>query len=164
LPAVPVASRRESNALRSATVLLAGGVVAFVASASVAVGLELLPDRASQVQHRDVVNTAETPALRPETAPAAPAPQELSAPDGAQAPTAPQPEAKPTFDYVPVVAMTMNVPPPEAPPADAPLDPADAPPAAAAPQLPAVIDPPAPPAVQPKQSLRERIWDRLHGG
>lgn len=156
LPALPVAPRRESKALRSVTVLLAGAVVAFVASASVAVGLELLPDRGSQVQHRDVVNTAETPALRPETAPEAPAPQELTAPEGAQTSTAPQPEAKPTFDYVPVVAMTMNVPPPPAaPPADVPVAPADAP------QLPAVTDPPA---VQPKESLRERIWERLHGG
>jgi hypothetical protein len=153
-----VARRRDSKTLRGATALLAGGVVAFVASASVAVGLELLPERGAHSEHRDVVNTAETPALRPESAPEAPAPapQELSAPE-AQPQPAPEPEPKPTFDQAPVVAMTMNVPPPpQAPPADAP--PHDA---AAPPRPPAVI---APPPVRPKPSLRTRIWERLHGG
>ncbi|WP_319434167.1 hypothetical protein [Mycobacterium sp. RTGN5] len=168
LPAPPANRRNESKAMRGATALLAGGVVAFVVSASVAVGLELVPNHGTRSEHRDVVNTAETPALRPETAPQAPvpasAPHELSAPDEAQAPPAAPAEAEPTFDAAPVVAMTMNMPPPEAPPADVPLDPAAAPPAAVAPPFPAVINPPAPPAVQPKQSLRERIWDRLHGG
>ena len=155
----PPASNRNSKALRGATALLAAGVVAFVVSASVAVGLELLPDQGARPQHRDVVNTAETPAALPEVAPAAPAPREQLAAPAEQA--APQPESKPSFDPVPVVAMTMNVaPPPEAPPADAPLDPAGAP-------LPASAPPPAyvtPPPVEPKQTLRQRIWERLHGG
>ncbi|GAY16922.1 hypothetical protein MSZK_36480 [Mycobacterium sp. shizuoka-1] len=155
----PPAANRNSTALRAATALLAAGVVAFVVSASVAVGLELLPDQGARPQHRDVVNTAETPAALPEVAPAAPAPREQLAAPAEQA--APQPENKPTFDPVPVVAMTMNVaPPPEAPPADVPLDPAGAP-------LPASAPPPAyvtPPPVEPKQTLRQRIWERLHGG
>jgi hypothetical protein len=72
------------------------------------------------------------------------------------------PETEPTFDAAPVVAMTMNMPAPEAPPADVPLDTAAEPPVgvAAPPPVPAVI---APPPVQPKPSLRTRLRDRLSG-
>ncbi|MBB3751727.1 hypothetical protein FHT44_004222 [Mycolicibacterium sp. BK634] len=164
-PAAPAATRRESTALRGATALLAGGVVAFVVSASVAVGLELLPDHGPRPEHRDVVNTAETPALRPESAPEAPAAgtPALAAPEQAPSAPAPLPEAEPTFDTAPVVAMTMNMPPPpEAPPADVPLDAAPVPPVEAAPPpVPSVI---TPPPVQPKQTLRERLRQRLQGG
>jgi hypothetical protein len=155
-PAPPVARRPESKTLRGATALLAGGVVAFVASASVAVGLELLPDRGGHAEQRDVVNTAATPALRTDGTADAPAP--LSASDEQSQP-APAPETKPTFDQAPVVAMTMNVPPPPAAPAAAPVEPADAPAPDAAPP-----PPPPRPAVDPKPSLRTRIWERLHGG
>ncbi|BBY66993.1 hypothetical protein MHEL_52360 [Mycolicibacterium helvum] len=167
LPAAPADRRHSSKALRGATALLAGGVVAFVVSASVAVGLELLPDHGTHSGHRDVVNTAETPALLPESAPApaapaAPAPggPALAAPDDAQSRPAAPPETEPTFDAAPVVAMTMNMPPPEAPPADMPLD--APPPEAAVPAPPPAVTPL--PAQEPKQSLRERIWERLHGG
>lgn len=165
VPAPPVGSRRESKAMRGATALLAGGVVAFVVSTSVAVALELLPDHGPRPDHHDVVNTAETPALRPETAPEAPAPATpaLAAPEELQSRPAPLPDTEPTFDEAPVVAMTMNMPPPEAPPAGAPLDPALGTPVVAAPPPPppVVI---APPPVQPKQTLRERLRQRLQGG
>jgi hypothetical protein len=130
----------------------------------VAVGLELLPDYGTRSEHRDVVNTAETPALRPDSGPEAPVPAApvLAAPDEAQSRPAAPSETEPTFDAAPVVAMTMNMPPPEAPPADVPLDPAAEPPVAVAapPPVPAVI---APPPVQPKPSLRSRLRDRLSG-
>jgi hypothetical protein len=164
LPAPPADRRNDSKAMRGATALLAGGVVAFVVSASVAVGLELLPDYGTPSGHRGVVNTAETPALLPESAPEAPLPAApaLAAPEEAQSRPAAPPESEPTFDAAPVVAMTMNMPPPEAPPADVPLDPATEPPvvAAAPPPVPAVI---TPPPVQPKPSLRSRLRDRLSG-
>ncbi|MCX2929579.1 hypothetical protein ORI20_04790 [Mycobacterium sp. CVI_P3] len=157
-PPAPVTRHRDSKALRGATALLAGGVVAFVASASVAMGLELLPDRGVRADHHEVLNTAETPALLPDSVPAVPAPepQALSS-------TPEQQEAKPSFDYAPVVAMTMNVPPPDAPPADVPADPAFEPPDAAyaPPPLPQAT---VPPVAEPKPSLRTRIWERLHGG
>jgi hypothetical protein len=160
IPAQPPARRSDSAALRGATALLAAGVVAFVLSASVAVGLELLPDRGSQPEHRNVVNTAETPPLRPVTDPSAPkpAPEPLSG-----AAPSPEPTTEPTFDSAPVVAMTMNVPapPPEAPPADLPDDPDALPPAEAAAPPPVVT---VPPVNEPRQSLRQRIWERLHGG
>ncbi|PND58378.1 hypothetical protein CRM90_06975 [Mycobacterium sp. ENV421] len=174
IPVPPPARRRESVALRGATALLAGGVVAFVVSASVAVGLELLPDYEARPVHRDVVNTAETPALRPVTAPEAPesapeapesAPESLtSADDGSRPAQAPQPTSEPVFDSAPVVAMTMNVPapPPEAPPAGVDANPEALPPVepAAAPPVVATV----PPVNQPKQTLRQRIWERVHGG
>ncbi|WP_125477442.1 DUF7159 family protein [Mycolicibacterium pallens] len=163
LPVPPPARRQDSTALRGATALLAGGVVAFVVSASVAVGLELLPDHGARPQHRDVVNTAETPPLRPVTAPEAPAP----APDALSSAAEPsQTQApEPTFDSAPVVAMTMNVPAPptEAPPADLNAEPAGLPPMAAAPPPPAPVAT-VPPVNEPKQTLRQRIWERLHGG
>lgn len=163
-PAPPIASRRESKSMRAATALLAGGVVAFVVSASVAVGLELLPDHGPRPEHRDVVNTAETPALRPDSAPEAPSPATaaLTAPEEAQSRPAPLPEAEPTFDAAPVVAMTMNMPPPEAPPADVPLAPAPgAPVEAMAPAAPPAVI--APPPVPEKPSLRTRLRERLQG-
>lgn len=156
LSAPPDAQRRDSKAVRGATALLAGGVVAFVVSASVAAGLELLPDRGARPTTRDVVNTAETPALLPERAPEAPAqaPPVLAAPDEQSAP-----KTEPTFDQTPVAAMTMNVPPPPlAPPADVP---AEAPVEAAAPPPPPAVV--APPPVQPKPSLRTRLRERLQG-
>jgi hypothetical protein len=165
LPARPADRRNDNKAMRGATALLAGGVVAFVVSASVAVGLELLPSHGTPAEHRDVVNTAETPLLRPESAPEAPVPAApaLAAPEEAQSGPAAPPKAEPTFDEAPVVAMTMNMPPPpEAPPADVPLDPAaDAPVVAAVPPPAPVIT--APPPVQPKPSLRSRLRDRLSG-
>lgn len=158
----PAAQRRGSAALRGATALLAGGVVAFVVSTSVAIGLELVPDHGVRTEHRDVVNTAEAPARAPET----PAPRTLSAPDNQSGPTPPPATtAEPRFDSAPVVAMTMNMPapPPAAPPGDVPPDPDALPPveAAAPPPPPAIT---VPPVNQPKQSLRQRIWERLHGG
>ena len=162
-PTPPATKRQESKALRGATALLVGGVVAFVVSASVAVGLELLPDHGARPEHRDVVNTAETPALLPERAPEAPvqAPPALAVPAEQSHPAAPV-DPEPTFDAAPVVAMTMNVAPPEAPPADMPLDPAGEPPAQAfTPPPPAAFV--APPPVQERPSLRSRLRDRLQG-
>lgn len=162
----PAAQRRGSAALRGATALLAGGVVAFVVSTSVAIGLELLPDHGVRTEHRDVVNTAEAPARAPARAPETPAPRTLSAPDNqSDATQPPETTAAPRFDSAPVVAMTMNMPapPPAAPPGDVPPDPGALPPveAAAPPPPPAIT---VPPVNQPKQSLRQRIWERLHGG
>jgi hypothetical protein len=172
IPVQPPVRRRDATALRGATALLAGGVVAFVVSASVAVGLELLPDRPAGPEQRDVVNTAETPPLRPITAPEAPAPSrapEALANAGEQThpAQATEPTTEPTFDSAPVVAMTMNVPapPPEAPPGDMNADPAALPPVvAAAPPPPPAQVATVPPVNEPKQSIRQRIWERLHGG
>lgn len=162
----PAARRRGSAALRGATALLAGAVVAFVVSTSVAIGLELVPDHGVRTEHRDVVNTAEAPTRAPARAPETPAPRTLSAPDNqSRATPPPATTAEPRFDSAPVVAMTMNMPapPPAAPPGDIPPDPDALPPAeAAAPPPPPAIT--VPPVNQPKQSLRQRIWERLHGG
>ncbi len=166
LPVGPPVRRKDATAVRGATALLAGAVVAFVVSASVAVGLELLPNQGARPEHRDVVNTAETPPLRPVPASEAPAPapHALSGSEPEQTGPAPvqAPSSEPTFDSAPVVAMTMNVPapPPEAPPAD--LVPEGLPPVEAAPPPPppAVI---APPPVEPKPSLRTRLRERLQG-
>lgn len=158
IAAPPAARRRNSGALRGATAMLAGGVVAFVVSTSVAVGLELVPDHGVRAEHRGVVNTAEAPARQPASAPETPAPRVLSAPEGQTRTGPPETPAEPTFDSAPVVAMTMNMPAP--PPAGVPPD-ALPPAEAAAPPPPAAI---VPPVNQPKQSLRQRIWERLHGG
>ncbi len=97
--------------------LLVGGILTFVVSASMAIGIELLPNRGAAQVNQHIVNTAETPAMLP--APAAPAP--LDAP-------APAPEAElSTSDEAPLLptteAATMSVSAPELPAVDEPATP-----------------------------------------
>ncbi len=163
----PPAPRRTSSAAhRAPLALLVGGVVAFVVSASVAVGLELLPDRGVRAEHREVVNTAETPALKPAAVPSAPAPPPQVLPTPAEQALPAEPPATmsaPVPEQAAEPAMTMNPtePAPEAPLADASADPAAAAPvdAAVVPQAPAQAA--VPPVSEAKPSLRTRILERL---
>lgn len=163
LPVPAPARRRPSAAQRAPMALLAGGVLAFVVSASVAVGLELVPDRVTPTVHREVVNTAETPAVRP-AAPPAPVepPQVLPALPEEPSQSAPPPEtlSEPAPEQTPETAMTMD-PVEAAPDTPAPADPAAAPPVDAAAAPPAPTEATVPPVAEAKPSLRTRILERL---
>lgn len=107
--------------------MLIGGIVTFVVSASLAVGIELLPNKGlGQVETLDhhVVNTAETPTrLQAPAAPAPPVP--LPAPVPAQEPASEE-SSEPESSMVPEnAAQTMSESPPASPAADTPV-PADA--------------------------------------
>lgn len=164
LPIPAPTRRRPSATQRAPMALLAGGVLAFVVSASVAVGLELVPERVTPTVHRDVVNTAETPALRPAAPPPAPAapPQVLPAVPDEPSQSAPPPDtlSEPAPEQAPQTAMTMD-PVEPAPDASAPADPAAAPPVDAAAALPAPTEAAVPPVSDAKPSLRTRILERL---
>ncbi|MGY4709376.1 DUF7159 family protein [Mycolicibacterium sp. CBM1] len=161
--AVAPAPRRASAAQRAPMALLVGGVVAFVVSSSVAVGLELVPERTTPTVHRDVVNTAETPALKPAAVPpAAPPVEAFPVPPPEQSLQAPPPESlpEPAPEQVQDTAITMDPvePAPQDPALAAPVDPAAVPPVD-------VGAPPAtvPPVTESKPSLRTRILERLQG-
>ncbi|WP_236147404.1 hypothetical protein [Mycolicibacterium sp. CH28] len=161
LCAPPAPRRSPSAAHRAPLALLVGGVVAFVVSASVAVGLELLPDRGVRSEHREVVNTAETPALKPAAVLPAPAPlpEALPTPAEQALPAAP-PEtmSAPMPEQAVEPAMTMNPtdPAPQAPVVDASADPAAAGPVPQAP-----VEATVPTVPEAKPSLRTRILERL---
>lgn len=143
-------NRRLDKAAAAPLAMLIGGVLTFVVSASVAVGIQLLPDRAPRTVERSVVNTAETPTIRPAGAPVLPAPppQVLAPPPEEPPLQAPPPEtmSEPAPE---VVAQT------EEPAAVVPAEP----PAA----VPAVPVEPTVPPVSRKPSLRERILQHLPG-
>lgn len=152
--------RRSRSLTRSAPVaMLAGGIVAFVVSASAAVGIALLPDRPEpQAQQRPVIDTAQTAPARPASAPAAPAlppppaapgPSAEAVPEVAPVPeTMPEPAPESAITEVPVVEAA------PVPPADVPAPaPVAAPVEAAAPTV--------PPVTTSKPSLRTRILERL---
>ncbi|MCB9415955.1 MAG: hypothetical protein H6522_01570 [Mycolicibacterium sp.] len=159
--------RRMPKAQALGLSMLIGGAATFVVSASVAVGLALLPDSGPPADQRPMVKTAETPAVRPAAVPRPPAPppQVLTPPPAEPVLPAPPPE-------------TMSEPVPEAPieepaasgpaqvpvepPVAAPVEPA-APPAVAAPAAPPVVQAPTVPPVPGKPSLRERILRHLPG-
>jgi len=165
-PPAPSRKPRLPLAQLGPIAMLVGGVVTFVVSASIAVGIELLPDRAvAEPERSAVITTAGTPAMRPAGIPAAPAPAPAAPPVPAleEAPLlAPSPEAM--VDRAPEIAMTEE-PVAEAPieqpaaapvePAAAPVDPAAAPPAATEPTVPSVEE--------AKPSLRTRILQRIAG-
>jgi hypothetical protein len=154
-----------------ALTMLIAGVVTFVVSLSVAIGLQLLPDNNSGSVDRQVENTAGTPAdiksvapvVVPVFAPALPPPIPLAPPPPAYVPPAPAP---------PVEAVTAVDSPPVGPsdsqPASLPDDqsgapaPAAVPPAAPAPP-PAAVPPtdPAPPTKQP--GFLRRVLDHVPG-
>ena len=147
-----------------ALTLLGAGVLTFVVSLSVAVGLQLTPEKDSgMVQPRDVANTSGTPAsVHAVVPPVLPPAQEVQLP-AADAPLAPPPPAAPPI--------SLAVPPPqlaipEEPPADLPAPE----PVASAPQEPQAPPPVAPPLVAPppvapvqeRPGILTRIRDRLH--
>lgn len=135
-PSTP-AKKRFWTMPKAPMAMLIGGIVTFVASASLAVGIELLPNKGlGQVETVDhhVVNTAETPTrLQAPAAPAAPVP--VPAPVPAQEPVSEE-SSEPESSMVPEnAAQTMSETPPALPaaetplPADAATPPADIPPA-----------------------------------
>ncbi len=146
----PALDGKRSPARSGPVAMLVGGVLTFVVSASAAAGIALLPDRGqTHTDQRPVVDTAQTAAPRPVSAPVAPPPEQ-------PAPSAP-PEA--AYEPAPEVAMTEE-PAPEVP-AEVPANaPAAAPVEAAAPP-PVVTDPTVPPVPTSKPSLRTRIMERL---
>jgi len=149
----PALESTRSPARSGPVAMLVGGVLTLVVSASAAAGIALLPDRGqTHTDQRPVVDTAQTAAPRPVSAPVAPPPEQPALP----APQAP-PEA--VSEPAPEVAMTEE-PAPEVP-AEVPADaPAAAPVEAAAPP-PVVTDPTVPPVPTSKPSLRTRIMERL---
>lgn len=156
---VPERPQRRRPLSHSAPVaMVVGGVLTFVVSASVAVGLAVLPESDSASAAHPVVTSAETPAVRPVTAPLAPPPQ--LAPPAPEQVQLPAPEVAP--DPAPEAALTeesvSDIPaqaPTEAPPAAQPVE-AMAPP-------PADLQPTVPPVPTSKPSLRTRILERLSG-
>ncbi len=151
---------RMPKAQATALAMLIGGATTFVVSASVAVGLQLLPDRAGPpVEQR--VNTVEKPAAVPVLP--APPPQAPASPPQEPALPAPPPE-------------TMSAPVPEAahieepaaavpaePPVAVPVEPAAPAPVVQATPAPPVVQAPTVPPVPSKPSLRERILQHLPG-
>jgi hypothetical protein len=140
--------RRIPKAQAAPLAMLIGGVLTFVVSASVAIGVALLPDRGSpRIEERTMVNTAETP-TRPAAVPAPPPAQ----------PPLPAPPPETMSEPVPMIAHLEEPPAavPVEPPADAPLDPAAALP-------PPLAESPTVPPVPEKPTLRERILERLPG-
>ncbi|WP_167101092.1 hypothetical protein [Mycobacterium sp. DL592] len=160
--APPRPPRRRPLSHSAPVAMVVGGVLTFVVSASVAVGLAVLPDGDSANAARAFVTSAETPAVRPVTAPLAPVPPpQLAPPAPEQAPIpAPPPDVAPA--PAPEAALTeesvSDAPAPapvEAPPSAAPVE-AMAPP-------PEAIQPTVPPVPTSKPSLRTRILERLSG-
>jgi hypothetical protein len=160
--------RPLSRSHTGALAMLGAGVVTFVVSLSIAVGLQLTPDKGSgQVEHRDVANTSGAPAAVHAVAPPAALPPAqavtLPAADPPLAP--PPPEAPPISEAPPQVDI------PEAPPADLPSAESMAPAPQDQPAPPPVALPPAPPPpvalppvapVQERPGILTRIRERLH--
>ena len=107
----PALDDKRSPARSAPLAMLVGGVLIFVVSASAAAGIALLPDRGQPTtDQRPVVDTAQTAAPRPVSAPVAPAP-----PPQAVAPPPEQPATQEAVsEPVPEVAMTEE-PAPEVP-------------------------------------------------
>ncbi|MFB1298957.1 hypothetical protein ACAG24_025980 [Mycobacterium sp. pW049] len=136
--------------------LLTAGTVAFVASVSAVVALQLTPEPVAPQSRpaAEAVPQAPTAVPRParmSPAPVAPAP-EATAPIVEQAPV----EVAPVPEQAPIVEAASPEFAPAAPPADAVLPPPAAPP---------VIPPPAavPPVPQERPGILQRIRDRLSG-
>lgn len=158
LPEPP--QRRRPLAQSAPVAMLVGGVLTFVVSASVAVGLAVLPDGDVQRAAQPVVTTAETPVVKPVNAPAAPPPVLAPPPAPEQAPLpAPAPEMAPE----PATEVAMTEDPAAAVPAEVPAAPPVADPVEAAAPPPVVTEPTVPPVPTEKPSLRTRILERLSG-
>jgi hypothetical protein len=148
-----------------AATMLVAGVLTFVVSLSLAVGLQLLPDKNSRVEHRDVANTAGTPAVIKPPAPAALEVTPVASPPAPipQAPP-PLPAEVPLAPAPPVEALTIAdspPPPPASIPDGQPADPPAAAPVVPAPPPPAV-DPAPVPAMPTKQpSFLRRVLDHV---
>lgn len=153
------------------TSVLAAAVVTFVVSLSVALGLQLSPDRPSESAQTEQLASAKDQAITAPAAVAPPAPAAPAAPPPAEAP-APPPEAAPVPEVAPVPpaapapeAAPVSDPVPDAPPpAPEPVyvapaapvyapEPVYIPPVPEAPPAPAYVPPaPAAPAYVPPQS------------
>ena len=161
--------RRMPKAQALGLSMLIGGAATFVVSASVAVGLALLPDSSPATDQRPMVENAETPAVRPAAVPVLPAPppQVLTPPPAEPVLPAPPPETM--SEAVPEAAQTEEpaasgpAQVPTEPPAASPVQPAAPPPMVAVPAAPPVVQAPTVPPVPGKPSLRERILRHLPG-
>jgi len=137
-----------------ALTMLVAGVVTFVVSVSLAVGLKLTSDsNAKTADHRPVANTSGAPAIMQAVAPPAAPPIEVPPP--AAEPPAPPPEAAPVVDAP--QAPPEQAPPEQAPPDEQPADgvpPPDAPAAVPAPPV-QPTTPMVPPAQTDQGTLRD---------
>jgi hypothetical protein len=158
---------RRPLAHAGALTMLVAGVLTLVVSISLAVVLQLAPERHSTpAEHRQVANTSGTPPVVQAVAPPilAPAP-EVPAP-AVDTPLAPAPSAAPP-DTPAVSAAQIDVP--SEPPSSLPA----ADPAAPPPEQPSVLPPPQQPSVPPppvagvpeqRPGILTRIRERLHLG
>lgn len=141
--------------------LLTAGAVAFVASVSVAVTLQLAPEPAAPQSRPAAESIPQAPTSVPRPARVSPAPaapvSEAPAPIAEQVPV----EVAP----IPQEAPLVEAGPPEAAIPEAALPAAPAPDAAPPPAAPPVIPPPAavPPVPQERPGILQRIRDRLSG-
>jgi hypothetical protein len=166
--------RRRQLAQTGPLALLVAGVLTFVVSVSVAISLQLAPEKESRTPGaRPAANTSPEPPAAVTHGPAAfPPPVAIPAPV-AEAALAPPPEAPPVEVAPPPVEAPIE-PLPEAPALVSDAPPADLPaavdPAPLEPGLPAPLPPPpeqiAPPPVAPepeRPGILRRIKDRLSG-
>ncbi len=160
--------RRRPLAQTGPLAMLVAGAVTFVASVSVAVSLEMAPERHTAAPEPQAlakaspdIATAGVRAALPDAAPPAPA---------AQAPV-PPPEAPPV-DVAPLLAGTVDIPAaPEAPPVDAlpanapglaaPGEPIEALPPGAVPPAPGLVPAQPTPVPEEQPGLLTRLRDRL---
>ncbi|BBX70074.1 DUF7159 family protein [Mycolicibacterium psychrotolerans] len=152
--AAPPTGRGNERFLEAAPrVMLATGVVAFVASVSAALGLQFVPDRPAP----PVRPAAETVVPAPTSTPAPPPP-----PPVAEVPPPPPviEEAPVEEEPAPDIAPVEVAPAPDPAPAEG-ADMPPAPDAAAPPPVPEVVPPPVP---EERPGILQRIRDRLSGG
>jgi hypothetical protein len=144
--AAPTPSRVPSSA--GALTVLAAGAVTLVASLSLAVGPQLVPDR------EPAAHPAHRPAPAPVLAAPAPAPVAVTAPTPQAAPAPPPPD-EPVAAQPPVPPIEQQSGVTPEPPADVPAEP----PVAAPEPPPPPVEPP-PPNPHP---LLAKLLERLHG-
>lgn len=154
--AAPNTRPRDKRFLTTApAVMLATGVVAFVASVSAALGLQFVPDRpappvraAAETVVRAPMSTPAPPPPPPVAEVAPPPPVVEGAPVAEPAPDIVPAEEAPVLDPLPVEGADAPPPPPEA---------AAPPPAPPAPE---VVPPPVP---EERPGILQRIRDKLSG-
>ena len=170
-------SRRRLSHVRALTMLVAAGVVTFVVSGSLAIGLQLTSrDTPAPTEQRQIAETpASAAAVHPAPAfppplsvPAAPPPEELPAPID-EMPLAPPPAepVDPPVVVAPDVAMPAEEPPADLPVAEpvAPLPPEPVAPPPLLPPPPIQQPVPAPLVQAPPErpGILSRIKDKLSG-
>jgi hypothetical protein len=156
--------RAKGRSYTGALTLLIAGAVTFVVSVSLAVGPQLLPDKAIPTESREVVKTAGTPPIALPVIPAPPVapPPVIPAADPPPVPEAldPVPEVaaapEPEASYVPEPAYVPDPPVASVPVADVP---AAVPPPAMMPPAPQVV-----PQPQEDKPIRSWLKEKLHLG